>query len=183
MIAESARLPIDLNHADLPRPNLHRRGLDLEAAEEAAWQPRKPRLTPPPARFRSEVLRGWRNRCAMCGYDGVPVRSGRPRRRPRPLAFAGRPRRRRQWLALCALHHVLSTWVPSALSPDLSVRVSPLYVARSEQGERLVYHLTAGRSTTRRPGIHPERASRRLALKAGVQEFGVRPRYHQNPLV
>ena len=48
-------------------------------------------------------------------------------------------------LALCALHHVLFDLGALGLNADLSVRVSPQYVARSELGERLVHHLV-GRS-------------------------------------
>ena len=44
-------------------------------------------------------------------------------------------------LAPCSLHHVLFDLGALGLNDDLSVRVSPHYVARSEQGERLVYHL------------------------------------------
>lgn len=143
LIAESARLLIDRNFTPTYLdPICTDVGLDLEAAEEAAWQPRtlaRPRRRPG---FRSEVLRGWRNRCAMCGYDGVLVRD------PAGLDAAhvfwhsqGGPDDADNGLALCSLHHVLFDLGAIGLSPDLSVRVSPLYVARSEQGERLVYHL------------------------------------------
>jgi hypothetical protein len=94
------------------------------------------------AGFRGEVLHGWRNRCAMCGYDGALGRD------PAGLDAAhvfwhsqGGPDDADNGLALCSLHHVPFDLGALGLDADLSVRVSPLYVARSEQGERLVYDL------------------------------------------
>jgi len=72
LIAESARRLIDLNFTPTYLdPICDEVGLNLEAAEEAGWQPWKPTRARRRPGFRSEVLRGWRNRCAMCGYDGV----------------------------------------------------------------------------------------------------------------
>lgn len=143
LIAESARLLIDLNFTPTYLdPICAEVGLDLEAAEEAAWQHRK---APRPSRrpgFRSEVLHGWRNRCAMCGYDGAMGRD------PAGLDAAhvfwhsqGGPDEPDNGLALCALHHVLFDLGALGLSADLTVRVSPHYVSRSEQGDRFVYSL------------------------------------------
>jgi putative restriction endonuclease len=143
LIAESARLLIDLNFTPTYLdPICAEVGLDLEAAEEAAWQHRK---TPRPSRragFRSEVLHGWRNRCAMCGYDGAMGRD------PAGLDAAhvfwhsqGGPDEPDNGLARCALHHVLFDLGALGLSNDLTVRVSPHYVSRSEQGDRFVYSL------------------------------------------
>lgn len=143
LIAESARLLIDLNFTPTYLdPICADVGLDLEAAEEAAWHPRKlsrPRRRPG---FRSEVLHGWRNRCAMCGYDGAMGRD------PAGLDAAhvfwhsqGGPDEPDNGLALCALHHVLFDLGALGLNADLTVRVSPHYVSRSEQGDRFVYSL------------------------------------------
>ena len=78
----------------------------------------------------------------MCGYDGALGRD------PAGLEAAhvfwhsqGGPDDADNGLALCSLHHVLFDLGAIGLNADLSVRVSPYYVARSEQGERLVYHL------------------------------------------
>jgi type I restriction enzyme R subunit len=69
LIAESARLLIDLNFTPTYiDPICADVGLDLEAAEETAWQHQKPARARRRPGFRSEVLHGWRNRCAMCGY-------------------------------------------------------------------------------------------------------------------
>jgi len=143
LIAESARLLIDLNFTSTYLdPICADVGLDLEAAEEAAWQHRGPSRPRRRAGFRSEVLHGWRNRCAMCGYDGAMDRA------PAGLDAAhvfwhsqGGPDEADNGLALCAMHHVLFDLGALGLSADLTVRVSPHYVSRSEQGDRLVYSL------------------------------------------
>jgi putative restriction endonuclease len=143
LIAESARLLVDLNFTPTYLdPICAEVGLDLEAAEEAAWQHRGPARARRRPGFRREVLHGWRNRCAMCGYDGALGRD------PAGLDAAhvfwhsqGGPDEPDNGLALCSIHHVLFDLGALGLNADLSVRVSPHYVARSEQGERLVYHL------------------------------------------
>lgn len=146
LLAESARLLIDLNftstYLEPVKPICSEIGLDLETAEEVAWQHRKAARSPRRPGFRSEVLHGWRNRCAMCGYDGALGRD------PAGLEAAhvfwhsqGGPDDADNGLALCSLHHVLFDLGALGLNTDLSIRVSPHYVARSEQGERLVYHL------------------------------------------
>ena len=156
LIAESARLLIDLNFTSTYLdPICADVGLDLQAAEDAAWRPRKLSRPARRAGFRSEVLHGWRNRCAMCGYDGAMGRD------PAGLDAAhvfwhsqGGPDEPDNGLALCALHHVLFDLGALGLNADLSVRVSPQYVARSELGERLVYHLE-GRSLLEPAPKHP----------------------------
>ena len=143
LIAESARLLIDLNFTPTYLdPICAEVGLDLDAAEGAAWHGRAPSRARRRPGFRSEVLHGWRNRCAMCGYDGALGRD------PAGLDAAhvfwhsqGGPDDVDNGLALCSLHHVLFDLGALGLNTDLSVRVSPHYVARSELGERLVYHL------------------------------------------
>lgn len=154
LIAESARLLIDLNFTPTYLdPICAEVGLDLEAAEEAAWRPRK--LSRRRPGFRSEVLHGWRNRCAMCGYDGAMGRD------PAGLDAAhvfwhsqGGPDEADNGLALCALHHVLFDLGALGLNADLTVRVSPHYVSRSEQGDRFVYSLD-GKSLLEPAPRHP----------------------------
>jgi putative restriction endonuclease len=156
LIAESARLLIDLNFTPTYlEPICAEAGLDLEAAEELAWRSRKATRMPRRPGFRSEVLHGWRNRCAMCGYDGALGRD------PAGLDAAhvfwhsqGGPDDADNGLALCALHHVLFDLGALGLTADLSIQVSPHYVACSEQGERLVYHLE-GRSLLDPAPRHP----------------------------
>jgi len=143
LIAESARLLIDLNFTSTYlEPICAEVGLDLELAEEATWQRRKHSRQPRRPGFRSQVLHGWRNRCAMCGYDGAMGRD------PAGLDAAhvlwhsqGGPDDADNGLALCSLHHVLFDLGALGLTADLTVRVSPHYVSRSEQGDRLVYSL------------------------------------------
>lgn len=143
LLAESARLLIDLNFTPTYlEPICADVGLDLEAAEEATWQHHKPSRPRRRPGFRSEVLHGWRNRCAMCGYDGAMGRD------PAGLDAAhvvwhsqGGTDEADNGLALCAIHHVLFDLGALGLTADLTVRVSPHYVSRSEQGDRLVYSL------------------------------------------
>lgn len=143
LIADAARLLIDRNFTPTYlEPICADVGLDLDAAEEVDWRQTgrtRPRRRPG---FRSEVLHGWRNRCAMCGYDGALGRD------PAGLDAAhvfwhsqGGPDDADNGLSLCSLHHVLFDLGALGLATDLSVRVSPHYVARSELGERLVYDL------------------------------------------
>jgi len=143
LIAESARFLIDMNFTSTYlEPICAEVGLDLEAAEQAAWHISSPTVLRRRPGFRSEVLHGWRNRCAMCGYDGALGRD------PAGLEAAhvfwhsqGGPDHADNGLALCSLHHVLFDLGALGLNADLSIQVSPHYVARSELGERLVYHL------------------------------------------
>ncbi len=151
LIAESARMLIDLNFTPTYLDPICADvgldldvGRDLDVAKDVAGQHtvRRPTRARRRAGFRSEVLHGWRNRCAMCGYDGALGRD------PAGLDAAhvfwhsqGGPDETDNGLALCSLHHVLFDLGALGLTDDLSVRVSPHYVARSEQGERLVYDL------------------------------------------
>jgi putative restriction endonuclease len=143
LIVESARLLIDRNFTPTYlEPICAEVGLDLEAAEQPGRQISAPVVVRRRPGFRSEVLHGWRNRCAMCGYDGALGRD------PAGLEAAhvfwhsqGGPDDAENGLALCSLHHVLFDLGALGLTADLSIRVSPHYVARSEAGERLVYDL------------------------------------------
>lgn len=157
LIADSARLLIDLNFTPTYLgPICADVGLELEAAEESAWPPgRTARTRSRRAGFRSEVLHGWRNQCAMCGYDGALGRD------PAGLDAAhvfwhsqGGPDEPDNGLALCSLHHVLFDLGAIGLDTDLTLRVSPHYVSRSEQGDRLVYSLE-GRSLLDPAPRHP----------------------------
>jgi len=156
LIAESARLLIDVNFtATYLDPICVEVGLDLEAAENAAWQQRKPARARRRPGFRTEVLHGWRNRCAMCGYDGAMGLA------PAGLDAAhgfwhsqGGPDDADNGLALCSLHHALFDLGALGLTDDLNVQVSPHNISRSEQGDRLVYSLD-GRALLEPAPRHP----------------------------
>ena len=171
LIAESARMLIDLNFTPTYLDPICADvgldldvGRDLDVAEDVAGQHtvRRPTRARRRAGFRSEVLHGWRNRCAMCGYDGALGRD------PAGLDAAhvfwhsqGGPDETDNGLALCSLHHVLFDLGALGLTDDLSVRVSPHYVARSEQGERLVYDLE-GRALFDPVPRHPTPSARHV---------------------
>jgi len=156
LIAESARLLIDVNFTSTYLdPICAEVGLDLEAVQNAAWQQRKPARPRRRPGFRSEVLHGWRNRCAMCGYDGAMGLA------PAGLDTAhvfwhsqGGPDDADNGLALCSLHQALFDLGAFGLTHDLTVRVPPHYVSRSEQGDRLVYGLD-GRALLEPAPRHP----------------------------
>jgi putative restriction endonuclease len=85
--------------------------------------------------FAEEVLRAYAYQCAMCGFDGalgrhpVGIEAAHVRwhsqRGPDEIANA---------LALCSLHHALFDLGVLGLTADRRIRVSQLYVARSEAG-------------------------------------------------
>jgi putative restriction endonuclease len=102
--------------------------------------------------FAEEVLRAYAYQCAMCGYDGALGRTPvgieaahvRWHSQDGPDAVAN-------GLALCALHHALLDLGVLGLTDDLRVRVSSLYVARSDAG-RAVDALNGQPLLTVRPG-------------------------------
>ncbi len=102
--------------------------------------------------FAEEVLRAYAYQCAMCGYDGALGRTPvgieaahvRWHSQDGPDAVAN-------GIALCALHHALLDLGVLGLTEDLRVRVSSLYVARSDAG-RAVDALAGQPLLTVRPG-------------------------------
>jgi putative restriction endonuclease len=85
--------------------------------------------------FAEEVLRAYAYQCAMCGFDGslgrqpVGIEAAHVRWHsqdgPDEVANA---------LALCALHHALLDLGVLGITEDRRIRVSELYVARSQAG-------------------------------------------------
>lgn len=102
--------------------------------------------------FAEEVLRAYAYRCAMCGFDGalgrtpVGIEAAHVRwhsqNGPDVVANA---------LALCALHHALLDLGVLGITAELRIRVSRLYVARSDAG-RAVDALAGQLLLAARPG-------------------------------
>jgi putative restriction endonuclease len=128
-------------------------GLDLVGIEDAAHSvapavQRRARK----AGFAEEVLRAYAFACAVCGYDGALGRHpvGLEAAHVRWHSQNG-PDTVDNALAMCALHHALFDLGVLGLTADLRVRVSELYVARSEAG-RAVDLLAGRRLAVPRPG-------------------------------
>ena len=106
--------------------------------------------------FAEEVLRAYAYQCAMCGFDGALGRN--------PVGLEGAHVR---WhsqdgrdvvvngLALCALHHALFDLGVLGLTAERHIRVSSLYVARSDAGRRAVDDLSGQLLLKPRPGQPP----------------------------
>jgi putative restriction endonuclease len=102
--------------------------------------------------FAEEVLRAYAYQCAMCGFDGalgrtpVGIEAAHVRwhsqNGPDDVANA---------LALCALHHALLDLGVLGITEDRHIRVSQLYVARSDAG-RAVDALAGKPLLPSRPG-------------------------------
>lgn len=129
--------------------------VDLDVADlNAAASP----MTAPARRstrrsgFAEEVLRAYAYSCAMCGFDGALGRNpvGIEAAHVRWHSQDG-PDVVANGLALCALHHVLLDLGVLGITEDRRVRVSGLYVARSDAG-RAVDALAGQRLLTSRPG-------------------------------
>jgi putative restriction endonuclease len=104
------------------------------------------------AGFAEEVLRAYAFACAVCGYDGALGRHpvGLEAAHVRWHSQNG-PDTVDNALAMCALHHALFDLGVLGLTADLRLRVSDLYVARSEAGRAV--DLLAGRQlAVPRPG-------------------------------
>ena len=106
--------------------------------------------------FAEEVLRAYAYQCAMCGFDGALGRN------PVGLEAAhvrwhsqGGPDAVANGLALCALHHALFDLGVLGLTAELHIRVSSLYVARSDAGRRAVDDLSGQPLLAPRPGQTP----------------------------
>lgn len=114
-------------------------GLDMPSLEEAAPVPRRRR-----AGFAEQVLRAYAYTCAMCGFDGALGRNpvGLQAAHVRWHSQRG-PDEIDNAVALCVLHHALFDLGVLGLTADHHIRVSGLYVARSEAGRAV--HGLAGR--------------------------------------
>lgn len=154
-LAAAARLLLDLHFTPaLTFMICDAVGLDLEALELAA-SPARPtaRRVPRDPRFAEEVLRAYAYQCAMCGFDGALGRNpvGLEAAHVRWHSQAG-PDVVANGLSLCALHHALFDLGVLGLTADRRIQVSSLYVARSDAGQRAVYHLADQPLLDPRPG-------------------------------
>jgi putative restriction endonuclease len=102
--------------------------------------------------FAEEVLRAYGSARAICGFDGALGRNpvGLEAAHVRWHSQDG-PDDVENALALCALHHTLLDFGVLGFTVDLEIRVSKLYVARSDAG-RAVDALAGRTLTAPRPG-------------------------------
>jgi len=154
-LAAAARLLLDLHFTPgLAAMICDTVGLDLAVLELAATPavaaairgPRRPG-------FAEEVLRAYAYQCAMCGFDGALGRNpvGLEAAHVRWHSQDG-PDVVANGLALCALHHALFDLGVLGLTAELHIRVSSLYVARSDAGRRAVDDLSGQPLLAPRPG-------------------------------
>ncbi|HEX5113827.1 MAG TPA: HNH endonuclease [Pseudonocardiaceae bacterium] len=135
-LAAAARLLLDLHFmpvlAELIRDEVD---LDLDAADRPTTVVRRRRRR---AGFAEEVLRAYAYQCAMCGFDGALGRNpvGLEAAHVRWHSQHG-PDRLDNAVALCSLHHTLLDLGVLGLTGERLVRVSELYVARTEAGRRI----------------------------------------------
>ena len=156
ILAGAARLLLDLHFTPgLAVMICDAVGLDLAVLELAASPAvAAARRSVRRAGFAEEVLRAHAYQCAMCGFDGALGRNpvGLEAAHVRWHSQRG-PDVVANGLALCALHHALFDLGVLGLTADLRVRVSDLYVARSDAGQAV--DRLAGRALLPpRPG-HP----------------------------
>jgi putative restriction endonuclease len=136
-LAAAARLLLDLHFTPGLSPMIcDQVGLDLTvlelAASTGAAVARRSLRRPG---FAEEVLRAYAYQCAMCGFDGALGRNpvGIEAAHVRWHSQDG-PDMVANGLALCALHHALFDLGVLGLTAERRIRVSDLYVARSEAG-------------------------------------------------
>ncbi len=153
-LAAAARLLLDLHFTPgLAVMICDAVGLDLAVLELAA-SPGVAAATRSVRRagFAEEVLRAYAYQCAMCGFDGALGRNpvGLEAAHVRWHSQDG-PDVVANGLALCALHHALFDLGVLGLTADLRIRVSALYVARSD-ADRAVDRLAGQALIAPRPG-------------------------------
>ena len=142
-------------------PSLHEdvctlAGLDI-AALEGAVAAQRVREAPVPERrrdpeFRVKVLRAYRYRCAMCGYDGRldAAAVGLEAAHVRWWAEGG-PDETNNGLCLCVMHHKLFDRGVLGIRQDRSIMVSGQFVGWGNAAEEIVmalagHHLAAPRA-------------------------------------
>jgi putative restriction endonuclease len=153
-LAAAARLLLDLHFTPGLSPMIcEQAGLDLAVLELAASTGvtvarRKVRR----AGFAEEVLRAYAYQCAMCGFDGALGRNpvGLQAAHVRWHSQDG-PDVVANGMALCALHHTPFDLGVLGLTAERRIRVSDLYVARSDAG-RAVDRLAGQALIVPRPG-------------------------------
>jgi putative restriction endonuclease len=126
--------------------------------------------------FAEEVLRAYAYQCAMCGFDGALGRNpvGLEAAHVRWHSQDG-PDVVADGLALCALPHALFDLGVLGLTDELHIRVSSLYVARSDAGRRAVDDLCGQPLLAPRPGqpvvelVHVDWHHRQVFKGAGVE--------------
>lgn len=119
--------------------------------------------------FAEEVLRAYAYRCAMCGFDGASGRNpvGIEAAHVRWHSHYG-PDRLDNAVALCSLHHALFDLGVLGLTGDHLIRVSDLYMARTDAGRSV--EVLAGRPLlVPRPGDGGGCRVCYLAWPSGVQ--------------
>lgn len=153
-LATAARLLLDLHFTPgLAIMICDAVGLDLAVLELAASPAiAEARRGVRRAGFAEEVLRAYAYQCAMCGFDGALGRNpvGLEAAHVRWHSQDG-PDVVANGLALCALHHALFDLGVLGLTTELRIRVSSLYVARSDAG-RAVDRLAGQALLAPRPG-------------------------------
>ena len=104
-------------------------GLDLDHDVEPAITATRSR----DPKFRYDVIKAYRHRCAVCGYDGRLGHAdiGLEAAHVKWHAFGGEDAAH-NGLALCSLHHKLFDHGAIGLSPDYKIRVSDLVNGSSE---------------------------------------------------
>jgi len=153
-LAAAARLLLDLHFTPgLAAMICDAVGLDLAVLELAAT----PAVAAARRRLRrsgfaEDVLRAYAYQCAMCGFDGTLGRNpvGLEAAHVRWHSQDG-PDVVANGLALCALHHAPFDLGVLGLTAELRIRVSSLYVARSDAG-RTVDDLSGQPLLAPRPG-------------------------------
>ncbi|HBW18435.1 MAG: HNH endonuclease [Streptosporangiaceae bacterium] len=121
-----------LAHLICDQVGLDLAGLNADPSPLAALPRRRARRSG----FAEEVLRAYAYSCAMCGFDGALGRNpvGIEAAHVRWHSQAG-PDVVANGLALCALHHALLDLGVLGITEDRRIRVSGLYVARSQAGQ------------------------------------------------
>jgi putative restriction endonuclease len=152
-LAEAARLLLDRHFTPVLSELICAEvGLDVAALNAAVpmISRRRPSVRRPG--FAEEVLLAYAYQCAMCGFDGALGRTpvGIEAAHVRWHSQNG-PDEVANALALCALHHTLLDLGVLGITEDRRIRVSPLYVARSNAG-RTVDALAGKSLLDSRPG-------------------------------
>ncbi len=157
-LAAAARLLLDLHFTPtLASLICDAAGLDLPALQDVAVEVGGVRLREQTRQarrpeFSEAVLHAYAFACAVCGFDGALGRTpvGVEAAHVRWHSQDG-PDEVANGLALCALHHTLLDLGVLGITTDHEVKVSGLYVARSDAG-RAVYALDGRRLASPRPG-------------------------------